>query len=261
MNNSYLDPIYLPIAPPMDLNSPGSDDISAFPLQLRAYGGAFRAVRGTSGHEGVDLLAPLGTPVFAVSQGLVTDVADRAVIILHNRGFEFVAYYQHLQNISVDVGPVEAGQQIGEVGVYDPSHLHFEIRYPNEPTAIQTRLNSLPVDPTNALYRLEVRAFRHNPAIREGRFYDNVHIDLLEEVSRAGTLRFLLVKVCGENTRDLYVPLIDSSPANLSLIETLKLAFFHSRRVKLVWRESLFFSEIQNETDRTAIIAEVSVLG
>ena len=37
MTNPYLDAIYLPIVPPMDLNRnmPGIDRISPFPMQLR----------------------------------------------------------------------------------------------------------------------------------------------------------------------------------------------------------------------------------
>lgn len=274
MSNLYFDPIHLPIVPPMDLNSnmPGIDRISPFPMRLRTRAGIgqFGTRRaGDAGHvrmhQAVDLLAPIGTHVFAATTGKVVDGSGSSALILHDMGFKFLTFYQHMRNKLVATGDdVAAGQQLGEVadfgGPSNPEdHLHFEIRYPFDSTAYPSRENSLPIDPTNALYQWEVKTFQNDDDVRRGHIFDNVSITNLEEVWRGRLLRFLLVNISG-NSRDLFVPFIDTSPANLSMIETLKLAFFHSKEVRIVWRESLFFSTIQRTFDRVSIIAEVKAI-
>jgi len=268
MTNPYLDAIYLPIVPPMDLNRdmPGIDLISPFPLQLRTRSslGLFGTRRAVSNglirmHEAVDLLAPIKTPVFAVASGNVIGGSGSSALIVHERGFKFLTFYQHLQNKLVNTGdPVTTGQQIGEVANSSEDHLHFEIRYPFDISS-PSRDNSLPIDPTNALYQWEVKTFQNDEAVRRGHIFDNVSITNVEEVWRARLLRLLLVNISG-NSRDLFLPFIDSSPANLSMVETLKLAFFHSKKVRIVWRESLFFSKIQSAHEKASIIAEVKVI-
>lgn len=274
MRDAYLDPIHLPIVPPIDLNRiPSSGDISAFPLQLRDRDGLFYTDRPESDfirvHQGVDLLAPPGTPVFAVTGGTVLESSDDRVLLLHDRGFiKFLTCYSEVRNVSVGVNEiVGSGDQIAEVKDFTddraPDHLHFEIRYLLDTiNAAPTRANTLPVDPTNVLYQWEARSFVWDAAMDAGQVYDNVVILYFEEVLRQRQLRFLLVKVSGDDTRDLYLPLIDSSPANLSLIETVKQAFFHSKIVRIIWHESLFFSKIQGRspTGKAAIIRNVKVL-
>ena len=270
MNDSYLDPIYLPIVPPMDLNrTPGDNDISKFPMQLRANNGGvglFYTERPEGNylrvHQATDLLAPIGTPVFAAAAGTVIVSSTGSVLISHDVGFRFLTYYNHMQQVAVSSGDrVGTGDKLGEVKDYrSADHLHFEIRYPFDQRAVLSRENTLPIDPTNALSQWETRGFDSEEAIRLRQVYQNVQLISLEEVWRRKQLRFLLAKVSGTNTRDLYLPLIDSSPANLSMIETLKLAFFHARSVRIIWRESLFFSLIQDLTPKAAIIAQVQVL-
>lgn len=95
--------------------------------------------RGSSNHEGIDLSAPSGTPIFAAGPGTV-EVAEMrggygyAVYIRHDNGY--VTRYGHmLEPPSVRAGQrVEGGQQIGKVGSTGRSsgpHLHFEVRRPN----------------------------------------------------------------------------------------------------------------------------------
>ncbi len=86
-------------------------------------------------HNGVDLKASVGTPVFAVDDGDIIfddDVADSdgmGVIIKHPRG---QSLYWHLSKIIVKIGDhVTKGQQIGEsgaTGFVTGPHLHFGMK-------------------------------------------------------------------------------------------------------------------------------------
>lgn len=86
-------------------------------------------------HEGIDLGAPFGTPVYSVFPGVVvsagkTTVYGNMITIDHGNGL--ISRYAHLQAMFARVGDsVGAGQQIGEVGSTGWStgpHLHFETR-------------------------------------------------------------------------------------------------------------------------------------
>ncbi len=90
-------------------------------------------------HNGIDLAAPLGCSVNAVSAGTVIDVLEtsygKTVKIEHTDGF--VSSYSQLGEISVKVGDtVDSGAVIGTVGesigenIKEP-HLHYEL-YKNE---------------------------------------------------------------------------------------------------------------------------------
>ncbi|SDZ63225.1 Peptidase family M23 [Evansella caseinilytica] len=90
-------------------------------------------------HSGIDIAAPLDTPIFAAADGTVT-LADwnggygKAIIIKHDDTYETL--YGHLNRIDVDVGDVvQKGQQIGGMGTTGRStgvHLHYEIRKDGE---------------------------------------------------------------------------------------------------------------------------------
>lgn len=86
-------------------------------------------------HEGIDLAAPIGTPVYAADGGVVTWVGTRGTygkLIQIDHGGGYVTYYGHLSKYSVKVGEkVYKGERIGSVGNTGRStgpHLHFEIR-------------------------------------------------------------------------------------------------------------------------------------
>lgn len=90
-------------------------------------------------HKGVDLAAPLGTPVGAIGAGTVVEVGATAgagnfVRIRHSDGFE--SRYNHLQSASVvDGQAIHQGQQLGAVGSTGRStgpHLHLELRHDGE---------------------------------------------------------------------------------------------------------------------------------
>ena len=87
-------------------------------------------------HQGVDLAAPQGTPVYASRAGRVTvagygSAAGYYVSINHLDGYS--SMYMHLNNYVVSSGQtVSAGQLIGYVGstgVSTGPHLHFGISY------------------------------------------------------------------------------------------------------------------------------------
>ena len=85
-------------------------------------------------HQGIDLAANTGTPVWAASSGVVavagwSSAAGNYVKITHPDGFSSI--YMHLHTINTKAGAVVGqGQQIGTVGntgVSTGPHLHFGI--------------------------------------------------------------------------------------------------------------------------------------
>jgi murein DD-endopeptidase MepM/ murein hydrolase activator NlpD len=276
MYNTLINPYDLPLTPPMDLNGnlPGIDKISLFPMQLRTRSsiGLFGARRDATPngannsqwllrlHQGIDLLAPLGTYVFASADGKVTFADGDGVTILHDYGIKFFTNSSHLRNVVVAVNDtVKSGQLIGEVNSNpswpDETHLHFEVRYPFD-ASNPTYRNSLPVNSAFAMYNWEIKSFKNDDTTRH--IIDNVYITSVEEIIRARHLRFLMCNVEGNN-RDLFLPLQTGLPEDKSLAETLKQSFFSNRKVRIVWRESLFFSKIQSTFDKLSVIAEVKI--
>jgi Meckel syndrome type 1 protein len=85
-------------------------------------------------HEGVDLAAPTGTPVYAAACGVVSEAGQESgygniVCIDHGAGFS--TCYAHLSRFGTSQGAhVNAGDVIGYVGSTGDAtgpHLHFEI--------------------------------------------------------------------------------------------------------------------------------------
>ena len=100
--------------------------------------------RGLGGaHQGDDLLAPRGTPIYSAESGTVVHAGwfssyGLLVRVDHGNGLE--TYYAHCDTINVAEGQyVERGQQIATVGITGRAtafHLHFEVRVngvPQEP--------------------------------------------------------------------------------------------------------------------------------
>ena len=85
-------------------------------------------------HYGVDIAAPIGTPIYAATSGVVKRAGTAtgfglAVYILGDDGA--VTVYGHVNEYYVNAGErVSAGEQIAEVGNRGQStgpHLHFEV--------------------------------------------------------------------------------------------------------------------------------------
>ncbi|WP_081067855.1 M23 family metallopeptidase [Burkholderia territorii] len=115
------------------------------------FGGRLHPVTGVRhNHGGIDLAAPTGTPVAAVSIGMVEFIGrergyGKYIIVRHVNNYRTL--YAHLSAFEprLRVGViVRRGQPIGAVGrtgMATGPHLHFEVRYRNKP-----------IDPTIALH-------------------------------------------------------------------------------------------------------------
>ena len=87
-------------------------------------------------HAGIDLAGPVGTPIYATADGLVSEASFNSggygnlIKIDHGRGIE--TRYGHLSAFSVRAGQrVTRGQVIGRMGSTGRStgsHLHYEVR-------------------------------------------------------------------------------------------------------------------------------------
>lgn len=94
-------------------------------------------------HKGIDIAAPVGTPIVAAAPGTVVYSQwnewgyGYSVEILHSDGT--VTFYAHHSSNAVSVGEeVSQGQQIAEMGSTGLStgpHLHFEIHPPGREAA------------------------------------------------------------------------------------------------------------------------------
>jgi hypothetical protein len=107
----------------------------AWPLPAPVLGDPF-GPRGAGWHSGIDLPAPLGTPVYAARAGEVVWAGWKEggwgllVVLRHTHGERTM--YAHLSTIDVRVGvSVGTGVQVGRVGASGHAtgpHLHFEVR-------------------------------------------------------------------------------------------------------------------------------------
>ena len=122
------------------LVSPGSGEVR-YPLPQGSYTQGRTTVGPDSGgHDGADMLAPAGTPIYAAAAGVVRASSESysgygvAVVIDHVIGGQTVTtLYGHMSygTRQVEAGQtVAAGQLIGAVGSTGRStanHLHFEV--------------------------------------------------------------------------------------------------------------------------------------
>lgn len=103
-------------------------------------------------HTGIDLAAPLGTPVYAAAAGVVVSATTSNVgygdhiILAHDTAV--LTLYGHLESMGVKPGDtVQQGQLIGlmgSTGNSTGSHTHFELRVNNQPTDPAPFLPPLP---------------------------------------------------------------------------------------------------------------------
>ena len=91
----------------------------------------------STSHNGIDIATPLGTPVVAPADGVVTlvnyvpNLGGKQIVIKHNDGYQ--TGYAHLSEQLVSVGQkVKQGQLIaktGNSGIGTGAHLHFTLTY------------------------------------------------------------------------------------------------------------------------------------
>ena len=112
--------------------------IEAFPVGAgcQKYVDTWHDTRSQGLHEGIDILAPLGTPLYAVKAGTVSRMRSNtlggiSLRVTTSDGSYF--YYAHLSRYAyglVEGQAVAAGQVIGHVGRTGDAgieHLHFEV--------------------------------------------------------------------------------------------------------------------------------------
>lgn len=119
-----------------------------WPLANYRYGGMFPGTDFI--HTGIDIDAPLGTPILAAADGKVlwagygvysgkvdsNDPYGLAVTVEHDFGYQgkqLYTIYAHMDKILVEPGQrVKAGDQlglVGDTGLTTGPHLHFEVRW------------------------------------------------------------------------------------------------------------------------------------
>lgn len=107
--------------------------------------------KGKDLHDGIDLAAPVGTPVKAAQSGTIIYAGDQKgygliAIISHENGL--VTLYAHNHDLRVKTGQkVQSGQVIatvGESGRTTGPHLHFEVRKDGVPVDPLEHLGPVP---------------------------------------------------------------------------------------------------------------------
>ncbi|MCS6834607.1 MAG: peptidoglycan DD-metalloendopeptidase family protein [Anaerolineae bacterium] len=141
-------------------------------------------------HLGVEFFNPRFTPVLASAEGVVfyagddsqtpigptTNYYGRLVIIRHNafsaEGLPIFTLYGHLQETAVETGqPVLVGQLIGKVGdsgIAEGPHLHFEVRVGDPLDYRNTRNPELYLKPYRGFGLLVGRVYSRSGAPVEG---------------------------------------------------------------------------------------------
>jgi murein DD-endopeptidase MepM/ murein hydrolase activator NlpD len=117
---------------------------SLWPIQGRLMGAFGHRLDPFSGegayHTGVDLSAPMGSPVRATADGVIVHAGwfggyGKLVVVDHGNGIE--TFYAHLSKFEVIEGSeVRRGEIVGRVGSTGRStspHLHYEVRVGHAP--------------------------------------------------------------------------------------------------------------------------------
>jgi murein DD-endopeptidase MepM/ murein hydrolase activator NlpD len=128
--------------PPLDAPPPAAPDHGARPplrwplTTIRVVVGSPFGARWGKPHQGIDLPAPIGTPVFAAADGRVVYAGNGIrgygnLVVLKHPG-DLLTVYAHNSVLLVSEGQtVRAGDRIalvGQSGHATGPHLHFEVR-------------------------------------------------------------------------------------------------------------------------------------
>lgn len=128
--------VFTSIETPYDPISPDDESYIGNAMVFPLPTGSFRRSRSFgTGHDGVDLAAPEGTPIYAADSGVVTAATysdSEGYYITIDHGGNVFTTYAHCNTLTVSVGEtVEQGQTIatvGSTGWSTGNHLHFEIQ-------------------------------------------------------------------------------------------------------------------------------------
>lgn len=144
----------------------------AWPIEKTFISRGFRICSTGCQHLGLDLTAPVGTPVHAVARGTVLHAKSfsgwgQAVVLLHDLpdGSKYVSLYAHLSQFRRGLKPgeiIERGEIIAKsgrtgasaTGAAIPPHLHLEIRNApdgKEPLEKPKTAADRPIDPMRVL--------------------------------------------------------------------------------------------------------------
>jgi murein DD-endopeptidase MepM/ murein hydrolase activator NlpD len=116
---------------------------------ITSYFGMRQIPNGTGRriHEGIDIAANTGTPIFATADGVVARVEysvsyGKTIIVDHGYGYRTL-YAHNSKNIAKRGMRVKRGEKIAEVGntgISTGPHVHYEVQ-----------LNGVPIDPRKSL--------------------------------------------------------------------------------------------------------------
>ncbi len=91
-------------------------------------------------HEGIDVSAPMGTPILAAAKGRVSFVGPRVgygLTVQIDHGYGYMTLYGHASRSLVSRGQVvnrgDAIAQVGNTGIATSPHLHYEVRVNDRP--------------------------------------------------------------------------------------------------------------------------------
>lgn len=110
---------------------PGDYSIQGFGMRVHPVLGIWKM------HEGVDIVADVGTPVYAAANGTVRYAGRTSggygTVIEVAHGYGYSTLYAHLSKVLVHPGEkVERGELIGRsgrTGLVSGPHLHYEVKY------------------------------------------------------------------------------------------------------------------------------------
>lgn len=141
---------------PQELNEESSSEIQA-PIKGTFYNSGNFSMSATdprhpTGHMGVDMRAPAGTPIYPMAPGVISNVASspkggNVVNIQHANGIR--TYYAHMGTVQVHKGDkVDNNTIIGSVGDSGNAkgtfpHLHFQV-WQNDQIQNPNRYFSIP---------------------------------------------------------------------------------------------------------------------
>ncbi len=94
---------------------------------------------GRRAHKGIDLAGPIGTPIYATGDGLVSRASwfsSYGLYVAIEHGGQIQTRYAHMSSLNVAEGQwVKKGEVIGFIGTTGRStgpHLHYEVRVAGE---------------------------------------------------------------------------------------------------------------------------------